>query len=158
MVDWDVGREGGAQVLRECDVEERQELATGAGRRRLDFAVVRVAPERRARQVDHLEADNLAHLAAVQDLEVGGFAKREALFDGYRAGGGTIDTDRFRWWKVLRTAWWGLGLADQAASHLDGSFSSIVMAASGRRVAELEYDVLMLLSREYAPLGTKVHS
>ena len=91
-------------------------------------------------------------------LEVGGFAKREALFDGYRAGGGTIDTDRFRWWKVLRTAWWGLGLADQAASHLDGSFSSIVMAASGRRVAELEYDVLMLLSREYAPLGTKVHS
>lgn len=89
-------------------------------------------------------------------LEVGGFATRDALFEGYRAAGGAIDLDRFRWWKLLRTAWWGFGLADQAASHLDGSFPSIVMAASGRRVAELEYDVLMLLSHEYAQPLTKV--
>lgn len=88
-------------------------------------------------------------------LEVGGFATRESLFEGYRGAGGSIDLERFRWWKLLRTVWWGLGLADQAASHLDGSFPSIVMAASGRRVAELEYDVLMLLSHEYEPPHTK---
>ena len=40
---------------------------------------------------------------------------------------------------------WGLGLAGQARGHLDGSFPSIVMAASGRRVPELEYDTLLLL-------------
>lgn len=81
--------------------------------------------------------------------EVGGFASREPLFRGYEEAGGTIDLPRFRWWKLLRTVWWGLGLAKQAAGHLDGSFRSIVMAASGRRVSELEYDTLMLLKREY---------
>ena len=40
---------------------------------------------------------------------------------------------------------WGLGLAGQAAAHLDGRFSTVVMAASGRRVPELEWDLLMLL-------------
>jgi hypothetical protein len=45
----------------------------------------------------------------------------------------------------MSTLKWGLGLAGQAAAHLDGSVPSIVMAASGRRVAELEYDLLMLL-------------
>jgi len=39
---------------------------------------------------------------------------------------------------------WGLGLAAQAAGHLDGTFRSIVMAASGRRVPEMEWDLLML--------------
>ena len=43
----------------------------------------------------------------------------------------------------------GLGLAGQAAAHLDGSVPSIVMAASGRRVAELEYDLLMLIRAGY---------
>jgi len=40
---------------------------------------------------------------------------------------------------------WGLGLAGQADAHLDGRFPSVVMAASGRRVPELEWDLLMLL-------------
>jgi aminoglycoside phosphotransferase (APT) family kinase protein len=78
-------------------------------------------------------------------LEVGGFGSREALLRGYAAGGGRFDADAFHWWKVLGTMRWGLGLAGQAQAHLDGSFSSIVMAASGRRVAELEYDLLCLL-------------
>jgi len=48
---------------------------------------------------------------------------------------------------VLGTLRWGLGLARQAIGHLDGSVPSIVMAASGRRVAELEFDLLALLGR-----------
>jgi aminoglycoside phosphotransferase (APT) family kinase protein len=78
-------------------------------------------------------------------LEVGGFGTRETLLRGYAAGGGRFDADAFHWWKVLGTMRWGLGLAGQAQAHLDGSFSNIVMAASGRRVAELEYDLLCLL-------------
>jgi len=36
-------------------------------------------------------------------------------------------------------------MAGQSRSHLDGSFVSIVMSASARRMAELEFDALQLL-------------
>ncbi len=78
-------------------------------------------------------------------LEVGGFGRREQLAAGYEAAGGRFDAGRFHWWKLQGTARWGVGLADQARAHLDGSVPNIVMAASGRRVAELEWDTLMLL-------------
>ncbi|MEC8716940.1 MAG: phosphotransferase family protein [Pseudomonadota bacterium] len=79
------------------------------------------------------------------DKEVGGFGDRAPFVTAYEAGGGTFDPERFHWWKVLGTYRWGLGLAGQAAAHLDGRFSNIVMAMSGRRVGELEYDLLSLL-------------
>ncbi|MCX5043943.1 phosphotransferase family protein [Aldersonia sp. NBC_00410] len=77
--------------------------------------------------------------------EIGGFAGRDALVRGYEGAGGTFDEQRYEWWKVLCTVWWGAGLATQAAAHLDGTASNIVMAASGRRVPEIEWDLLMLL-------------
>lgn len=81
-------------------------------------------------------------------LEVGGFADRQALIDGYVHGGGEYDADRFEWWKAARTLWWAVGLAGQAMSYLSGAVPSIVMAASGRRVSELEWDLLMLTRPE----------
>ena len=78
-------------------------------------------------------------------LEIGGFANRSDLRTGYEAGGGEWDDDRFHWWKVFRTLWWGVGMARQGRQHLDGTFRSIIMAASGRRVAELEWDALCLI-------------
>ncbi len=83
------------------------------------------------------------------EREVGGFAALPVLVDAYREAGGDFDPDGFHWWKVYGTLRWGIGLAKQAAQHIDGSVPSIVMAASGRRVAELEYDLLALLDREY---------
>ncbi|MGW5141350.1 phosphotransferase family protein [Nocardia beijingensis] len=77
------------------------------------------------------------------DREFGGLAGREAFLRGYHRGGGSFDEDRFRWWKVMCTLGWGVGLAGQAAAHLDGSVRDIVMAASGRRVSEIEWDLLM---------------
>ena len=77
--------------------------------------------------------------------EIGGFAGREPFVAGYEAAGGSFDEERFTWWKVLGTLRWALGLASQSAAHLDGRFRSIVMAASGRRVPELEWDLLMLV-------------
>jgi len=84
-------------------------------------------------------------------LEVGGFGQRADLRAGYEAAGGCFDASRFHWWKTMGTLRWGLGLAGQAKAHLDGSVPSVVMAASGRRVAELEWDVLMLLRRSFEP-------
>jgi aminoglycoside phosphotransferase (APT) family kinase protein len=82
--------------------------------------------------------------------EIGGFAGRAPFVAGYEQAGGTFDGERFEWWKALGTLRWALGLAGQTAAHLDGSFRSIVMAASGRRVPELEWDLLMLV-RPAAP-------
>jgi len=77
--------------------------------------------------------------------ELGGFAGRAPMVTAYTAAGGEFDAARFHWWKVLGTLRWALGLAGQAKAHIDGSVPNIVMAASGRRVGELEYDLLCLL-------------
>ncbi len=82
-------------------------------------------------------------------LEVGGFGSRSELRAGYEAAGGQWRQDAFHWWKTVNTLSWGLGLAGQAKAHLDGSVPHIIMAASGRRVAELEHDLLMLMRPTY---------
>ncbi len=79
------------------------------------------------------------------DRPVGGFGSLEALRDAYTDAGGAWDEGRFRWWTVARCAWWALGLARQAAAFRAGLIDSIVLAASGRRVVELEYDMLNLI-------------
>ena len=66
-------------------------------------------------------------------------------FAGYEAAGGTFDAARFHWWKVEGTLRWAVGLAGQTMGFLEGRVPSIVMAASGRRVPELEWDLLMLI-------------
>ena len=78
-------------------------------------------------------------------LPIGGFGAIEDLRSAYVDHGGEWDADRFRWWRVLLTVRWGLGMAGQSRAHLDGSFRSIVMSASARRMAELEFDALQLL-------------
>lgn len=78
-------------------------------------------------------------------LEVGGFASLTELSDAYEKAGGTWRPDAFHWWKVARTMWWCLVLQLQAEAFAASISSSLVLAASGRRVAELEYDLLMLI-------------
>jgi aminoglycoside phosphotransferase (APT) family kinase protein len=79
------------------------------------------------------------------DLVVGGFGSQEALRSAYEKAGGVWRNEAFAWWTVARTLWWGLGLARQAQAYMDGDATSIVLAASGRRVVELEYDLLRLM-------------
>jgi aminoglycoside phosphotransferase (APT) family kinase protein len=77
--------------------------------------------------------------------EAGGFGTEVELRDAYVAAGGTWRADAFHWWQVARTIWWCLGLRLQADAFVNGASSSLVLAASGRRAAELEYDLLMLI-------------
>lgn len=79
------------------------------------------------------------------DLVVGGFGSLEELRSAYEKAGGEWREEAFQWWTVARTLWWGLGLARQAQAYMDGDANSIVLAASGRRVVELEYDLLRLM-------------
>ncbi|MEZ5383595.1 MAG: phosphotransferase family protein [Microthrixaceae bacterium] len=78
-------------------------------------------------------------------LPVGGFGTLRALRAAYESGGGVWRDDAFAWWMAARTAWWACGLAAQAAAFTTGLTDSIVLAASGRRVPELEYDLLNLI-------------
>ncbi len=86
-------------------------------------------------------------------LPVGGFGPLDALRWAYESAGGTWREDAFRWWMAARTAWWACGLAAQAAAFTAGLTDSIVLAASGRRVPELEYDLLNLIDPSNEPGG-----
>jgi aminoglycoside phosphotransferase (APT) family kinase protein len=84
---------------------------------------------------------------------VGGFGRLSWLQAAYEEAGGEWRQEAFDWWTMARTIWWGIGLASQAVRFVEehepgfvGERStSIVHAASGRRVVELEYDLLRLL-------------
>ncbi len=77
--------------------------------------------------------------------EVGGFGSLDELRRAYVDAGGQWRSEVFDWWTMARTIWWGIGLAAQAAAYCRGRSQSLVHAASGRRVVELEYDLLGLL-------------
>lgn len=80
------------------------------------------------------------------DRPVGGFGSFTSLRTGYEAGGGVVRPDALHWWMVARAVWWAVGLANQGAAFTSGLTDSIVLAASGRRVPELEYDLLRLIA------------
>jgi aminoglycoside phosphotransferase (APT) family kinase protein len=80
------------------------------------------------------------------DLVAGGFGALGDLLAAYsRAGGGTVDEDTIRFWVVLGTVKWGVICAGQALAFVNGILRNVEMAALGRRVAEMEWDLLDLL-------------
>jgi aminoglycoside phosphotransferase (APT) family kinase protein len=77
---------------------------------------------------------------------VGGFGDVDALADAYEARSGTsIDRGALRWWETLGTLKWGVMCNMQANAHLSGMVRSVELAMIGRRVAEQEHDLLLLL-------------
>ena len=83
----------------------------------------------------------------VVDLPVGGFGTTETLLDAYAAaGGGSVDPARLAWWEAFGTLKWGLICGIQAHTHLGGLVRSVELATLGRRMAEMEWDLLRLLA------------
>lgn len=79
-------------------------------------------------------------------LPVGGFGTVEQLVSAYQgAGGRTVDTDVLHWWQTLGTLRWGIICIVQALTHTTGAVRSVELAAIGRRVSEVEWDLLELL-------------
>jgi aminoglycoside phosphotransferase (APT) family kinase protein len=78
-------------------------------------------------------------------LPVGGFGTREQLLETYYAGGGAkVSIDDLLWWEMLGSLRWGVICMQQASRHFAGA-PSVELAAIGRRVAEVEWDLLGLL-------------
>jgi aminoglycoside phosphotransferase (APT) family kinase protein len=77
---------------------------------------------------------------------VGGFGTRDDLFAAYeRVSGLRVDPGVVAWWEVFGTLRWGIICILQASRHLSGAERSVELAAIGRRVCEVEHDLMGLL-------------
>jgi aminoglycoside phosphotransferase (APT) family kinase protein len=79
---------------------------------------------------------------------VGGFGDVDELVAAYEAAPGStgaVDRDALAWWEAMGTLKWGVMCMLQAATHLSGTVRSVELAAIGRRVCEVEHDLLLLL-------------
>jgi aminoglycoside phosphotransferase (APT) family kinase protein len=80
------------------------------------------------------------------DEIVGGFGRLDDLLDAYeKAGAARPDLDTVRFWIVMGTLKWGVICVAQSFTHLSGALRSVELATLGRRVAEMEWDLLDLL-------------
>ncbi len=77
------------------------------------------------------------------ELEAGGIGTRKAFYEGYRAGGGSIDADAVAWWEVVAHLRWAVTALEQADRHISGREHSLEHVMTGRIAAELEYAALM---------------
>ena len=83
--------------------------------------------------------------------EVAGVGTVDELLSVYGAAGGVpVERRTFEWWLVEKTLQWGVICMKQAAAHLTGADRSVELAAIGRRVAEVEWDLLGLLAPDAA--------
>ncbi len=65
-----------------------------------------------------------------------------------RASGTTVDPERFRWWLVYSTLWWGVCCLQMADIWRSGLDVGLERAVIGRRASETEVDLLMLLEED----------
>ncbi len=79
---------------------------------------------------------------------LGGFGDAVELFDAYeKATGLPVDQSRVHYWEVLGNAKWAIGARQQAQRHLSGPAKSLELASIGRRVPEMELEVLNLIEK-----------
>jgi aminoglycoside phosphotransferase (APT) family kinase protein len=85
-----------------------------------------------------------------------GVGQSDELFASYeRESGIPVDHDRFRFWLVYSTLWWGLCCLEMADIWRSGRDRSLERAVIGRRASETEVDLLMLLEED-APEAERV--
>ncbi len=78
---------------------------------------------------------------------VGGFGSYDESYAAYERESKTeIDRVNGRWWEILGTLKWGVICILQAHKHRSGAERSVELAAIGRRVCEVEHDLLLLLA------------
>lgn len=81
-----------------------------------------------------------------------GVGQLDAFFVAYsRESGVAVEPERFRWWLVYATLWWGVCCLQMADIWRSGMDSSLERAVIGRRASETEVDLLMLLEED-API------
>lgn len=86
--------------------------------------------------------------------EAGGMADRETFYRGYeRLAGRAIDCDSVYYWEVMAHARWATIALMQGWRHVSGAEPSLDLALTGRRVAELEYELLRMTAPDVRARG-----
>ncbi len=65
----------------------------------------------------------------------------------WAGGGRDVDPAELGYWEAMGTLKWGVICEIQAFTHLQGTVRSVELATLGRRVAEMEWDLLELVDR-----------
>jgi len=79
---------------------------------------------------------------------LGGVGQAEDFFQAYEgAGGKPVDRRAVGFWEILGNFRWAVGCVAQADRHLSGQAQSIELASLGRRAAEMELELLMLIDQ-----------
>jgi len=80
-------------------------------------------------------------------LEAGGFATLDAWLADYAAASGrAVARENFDWWMVFNTLWWGVTCLRMGSTYRDGSVPIVERTVIGRRVSEVEVDLLLQLA------------
>jgi aminoglycoside phosphotransferase (APT) family kinase protein len=81
-----------------------------------------------------------------EDKPVAGLSDYDELTAAYEeASGRRVDPHRLAWWQAVGTLRWGVVCLLQVSRHLSGVQRSVEFAAIGRRVCEVEWDLLDLM-------------
>lgn len=77
--------------------------------------------------------------------EAGGIAPRESFYLAYEAASGrAVDREVIPYWEAMAHVRWAVIALQQTARHLSGREPSLELALIGRRLPELEYEILAL--------------
>jgi aminoglycoside phosphotransferase (APT) family kinase protein len=79
------------------------------------------------------------------EREAGGIAGRADFLRGYEAvSGRRVDAVQVRYWETMAHARWAIIALQQGERHVSGAEPSLDLALTGRRIAELEYELLLM--------------
>ena len=82
-------------------------------------------------------------------LEAGGFAELDTwLADYERASGQQLARESFQWWMIFNMLWWGVSCLRLGSTYRDGSVPSVERTIIGRRISEVEIDLLLALAEQ----------
>lgn len=77
--------------------------------------------------------------------EAGGIGEREDFYHGYESVSGLpIDRELVRYWEIMAHTVWAVIAIQQAQRHISGKEFSLMMALTGHKVPELEYEILSM--------------
>ena len=78
-------------------------------------------------------------------LEAGGIADRAPFYAGYEAESGrAVDPEKIRFYEAMAHIRWAVIALHQCARHLTGAEPDLELALIGRRLPELEHEILSL--------------
>jgi len=78
------------------------------------------------------------------EKEAGGFDSADNLIAAYeQASKTTVDRNRFDWWLIYNTLWWGVACLRMGHSYRDGTVHVLERTIIGRRASEVEIDLLL---------------